>query len=173
MTKWKIPNMTNEKYITLRDSGEDFTLEPGQDFIVNEEFIKALPNIQDIVIFPQKDVLERFRHQWILKRSRPHVPRPEATPLPTRGMPPEYRAMLQNVYLRPWTLDQSEATDRVPYICDLDVCATGVRCHRKAWRKYVRGNIVSDFAARIIKIFLLAVMAEGKDDAQDWRAEGS
>ena len=79
----------------------------------------------------------------------------------------EDRAKLQNVYLRPWTLLRSAATECVLYLADLELYAAGAKSHRRAWRQYVRGQIVSDYPARIIKNFLLAVMAEGKDDNKE------
>ena len=47
-----------------------------------------------------------------------------------------------------------------------------IRNFHKAWAAYIRGNVVSDHASRIIKNFLLAVLAEGQhhdkiDDVQD------
>ena len=47
-----------------------------------------------------------------------------------------------------------------------------MRNFHKAWAAYLRGNVVSDHAARIIKNFLLAVLAEGHhhdkiDEVQD------
>eukprot|EP00973_Karenia_brevis_P002245 301610-Karenia_brevis.AAC.1 len=71
-------------------------------------------------------------------------------------MSKEEKAKLMNVYLRPWTLIRETATEQVPYICDLDVYAPGTRSHRKAWRQYINGNIVREYAARIIKKILLA-----------------
>ena len=53
MTQWNEPEMTEEKCIALRDSGEDFILEPGRDFVINEAYIKDLPESHDIVIFPR------------------------------------------------------------------------------------------------------------------------
>eukprot|EP00973_Karenia_brevis_P083222 11538669-Karenia_brevis.AAC.1 len=31
-TRWNEPYMSEEKYIALKDSGDNFTLEPGRDF---------------------------------------------------------------------------------------------------------------------------------------------
>eukprot|EP00973_Karenia_brevis_P015248 2084820-Karenia_brevis.AAC.1 len=69
----------------------------------------------------------------------------------------EERATFLNVYLRPWTLMRSAATENVPYLCDLDMYAPGARSHRKAWRQYVRGGIVSDYAVHIIKLSLIHI----------------
>ena len=37
-----------------------------------------------------------------------------------------------------------------------------MRNFHKAWAAYIRGNVVSDHAALIIKTFLMAVLAEGQ-----------
>ena len=150
-------------------------------------------------MLPQTPQTKRFRHQWVLRRrDRPVVPCPEHTPLPRRGMSSEERARICSVYMRPWTLDTACESPPVPHLRNLNLCSstngarpqersrlrrktpapaaeehTAIRSFRRAWRQYLEGGIVSDHAAKIIKNFLLAVLAEGRhqDDREDKDAQ--
>ena len=165
---------------------------PGIHYVLNEEWCQAQSNV---CIFPDLPQTARYRHQWImLKRERPVVPCPERTPLPKKAMTLDEKARLCSVYLRPWTLLYQHESTAVPHLRNLDVCPQAcakhetpeqvqlahldsaiTRSHRRSWRNYIDGHIVSDHASRIIKNFLLAVLAEGrhKDDGEDEGQEKS
>ena len=79
-------------------------------------------------MFPKRNMrrdkagYETFRHSWILvQRTRPVVPCPENTPLPSRKHTKEQRAKILSVYLRPWTLVHQESSVDVPHLVDLDL----------------------------------------------------
>eukprot|EP00973_Karenia_brevis_P033957 4686363-Karenia_brevis.AAC.1 len=86
----------------------------------------------------------------------------------------EAASRLYCIYMRPLTLDQSTATTNVPHIFMLDKIphawttehgkVTALRCSGKqptpqhflrrfstSWSWYVRGNVVSEHSARLIK----------------------
>eukprot|EP00973_Karenia_brevis_P073538 10218027-Karenia_brevis.AAC.1 len=86
----------------------------------------------------------------------------------------EAASRLYCIYMRPWTLDRSTATTDVPHISMLDKIpytwttehgkVTALRCFGKqpttqhflrrfstTWSWYVRGNVVSEHSARLIK----------------------
>ena len=87
----------------------------GKDFFLNETSIHSCPHW---VCFPDRECFkdnldyQSFRHSWILiERTYPVVPCAEKTPLPNRKQSKQMRAKLFSVYLRPWTLVATEATD--------------------------------------------------------------
>ena len=151
----------------------------GIDFYVNE----ALNDHIDYVVFPMSAQLEdSFRHTWALRRrSRPHVPQPDGTPMPDREATVEGRAKLYSVYMRPWVLDPNDVSASVPHILDLDLLpsppepparrtfrvkttdpATRRRNMSEAWSSYVRGHIVSHHAKKIITQFMAANCGKSK-----------
>ena len=146
-----------------------------------------------VVAYPDEPELHRFWHQWVLRRrARPVVPSPECTPMPHRGIICKAtRAKYFSVYMRPWVLLRTQATTYVPHIGDLDVpilqpttrpCSLAVdavkrrvtgkrtpagqqRSYAAAWRSYIKGNIVSNHAARLIRSFVTTMMGTGKVEA--------
>ena len=117
-----------------------------------------------------------FRSQWILRRrQRPVVPVLRG-PMPHRGIKDkEKRSRLLCLYLRPWVMLRTHATDHVPRISNLNLCVlrssgkdqypaaikrlrvTGrrsltpdlrwvTRSYEEAWKNYIHGNIVSDYS---------------------------
>ncbi len=118
------------------------------------------------------------------------VPAPSNTPMPGKEGTQEGKARLYSVYLRPWVLDHSIATEEVPHLTNLNVLpsppATGsinmrkrYRCkqpdrqphisqprsYAMAWRWYVRGNVVSRHAQKIIVQFMAASCGTSKRHA--------
>jgi len=176
------------EYQESRESAEVFEAEPGEHYVVDEAWFggEACPYESDnVVILADIPELQRFRHEWVLLRSaRPKVPCPEQTPLPSKHQTPEERAQLCSVYLRPWVLTRRGASEHVPFLADLDIVARDasqpvtrrrletktsaaaasgiVRSWRRTWKCYVRGRVVSRYAAQIVQNFLMAVSAEGR-----------
>ena len=179
----------------------------GEDYDRNEQYIESRP---DIYLYPedaqesdsikQKSQYVKFQQVWVLvKRTRPVVPCPEVTPLPSRKKSKEVRAKLSSIYMRPWTFFSSYATSEVPLLTDLDLTkeqwlseyaeenrslrkkrksskmvdgkseeSKETRNIRHAWKDYL--TRVPETAARQIKNFLLATLAEGRNDQQDEEA---
>ena len=113
------------------------------------------------------------------RRKIPIVPAPTGTPMPEQENDGNKKAQLYSIYLRPWVLDKTLATKEVPHIADLDLstesgCPGNIIRHRlrgkqsphklmqprrsfsEAWRNYIRGNVVSRHAQRIIVQFMAA-----------------
>ena len=135
--------------------------------------------------------LQRFRSLWILRRrDRPVVPVLRG-PMPHRGVKSrEQRARLLSLYLRPWVMQHAQATIYVPHIRNLDEvrllassepaypqpikrCRVrartppsdlpwATRSYDRAWRSYIRGNVVSECSARLIQTFLTIMAGTGK-----------
>ena len=107
------------------------------------------------------------------------VPSPTGTPMPDKESVPDNRARLYSVYMRPWVLDKTMATPEVPHITDLDLlperhCPLQKKRYRlqgkqsppiqtgprrsfsESWRHYLRGNVVSRHACKIIVQFMAA-----------------
>ena len=192
LTIWADGQGTANKFKELKEAGSTEVPEAGKDFFVNEDLLqdpKRCPyGVTDVILYPDIPVLKKFRSMWILRRRvKPVVVVPAGgTPLPRRDHTLDEKAKLCSVYLRPWTLDKAIATDSVPYLRDLDKVAGAPREHaagaeasqtqdsrsfRIAWKSYIRGSIVSDFATSIIQKFLSAVCSSGKlyeeEDEQD------
>ena len=146
---------------------------PGKDYVVADDVAAD----SDYVVFPDLPVLETFRHEWILRRCfRPMVPSVEGVRMPDRQSEKEGRSRLYSLYLRPWTLAPQHASTHVPHLRDLgrvphdlppmpkrrrltqkrEDPGAEARSYEAAWRWYIRGNIVSRHAQRIITQFLAA-----------------
>jgi hypothetical protein len=137
-----------------------------------------------------------FRAEWVLRRcARPMVLAPTSTPIPNKNQSKEQRARICSVYWRPWVLHRAWASEQVPHIIQLNrtwrevanpeaswhavprkrrrcKSTTDTRCevvgYRAAWKTYVRGNIVSESAALLIRNFLSACIAyTGQEDDED------
>ena len=141
--------------------------------------------------FPDIPELATMRHEWILTpHERPMVPSPSHTPMPDRSQESEARARLFSVYLRPWVLCHMWAIAAVPHLIHLDripkelaptrqrlsektsLWNKDVRSFRLAWKHYLRGRVVSEYARRIITNASGACTAYGcRDDAEVPQAE--
>jgi hypothetical protein len=77
--------------------------------------------------FPQNSETEILRHNAVfVRRNRPHVPQPSATPLPTSHLSEEERGRIFSVYLRPWVLRAEDACAHVPLLADVDILVSDV-----------------------------------------------
>jgi len=177
-----------------RKAGEDVVFRPGLDFHPVSEppndghSYVVLPRIAG----PHAERMECFRAEWILRRaSRPCVVAPTSTPLPSNSQSKEQRARICSVYWRPWVFHEAWASREVPRITELNRICRDVahpehvpgkraRCKsttatrselvgfRAAWKHYVRGNIVSESAAQLIRNFLTACIAyTGQEEDED------
>ena len=139
------------------------------------------PNMEaecdDILFFPSGIPGPSNLHQrWYMRRRRrPMVPQPTRTPMPEKEKDPEKKARLFSLYMRPWTLQESWATQSVPHICRLDCRQYAasrsstvepggpqiwpdvpMRSYELSWRDYIRGHVVSRHAQRLIVQFMAA-----------------
>ena len=114
-TKWTAEGL---KYMAdISDDPSAPAPEPGLHYTV----VDPGPN-GSYVPFPDNEATSNLRHRFVLvRRSRPVVPQPEATPLPKARMAADERARILSVYLRPWVLDRSHSSPHVPHLADLDV----------------------------------------------------
>ena len=146
---------------------------PGVDYELNEDEIKKHGYL---LMYPTRKDLEPatasgkayelFRQTWILfKRSRPVVPCPELTPLPSRRDSKEKRAKIFSIYLRPWTMLKEFATEEVHLLGDL-----GAPSFRHNWKTYL-SNVLPT-SERQIRNFMLATLAEGRQFDDDEANEG-
>ena len=108
--------------------------------------------------------------------------------MPDQAKNREDKHRLFSVYMRPWVLDRSRASLHVPHLADLDRPFANVdlppsskrRMHGKmnpetrlarsytvAWSSYVRGNIVSRHAQRIIVQFMAACCGKSSTDSHE------
>jgi len=123
--------------------------------------------------FPDEPSLHpKFQRLVLMRRLRPCMPAPESTPMPTQEKDPETKAKLLSIYLRPWTLLETFACKDVPLLQMLDIYTlqqsirrrlrgkqepyVKSRSFQRTWRHYIRGNVVSLHAARIITQFMAA-----------------
>ena len=132
------------RYRDGNSDGSAYEPVPGEDYFVYEEFLTsdAAPlGASSWVIFPDEPELRRFRYEWTLRRNhKPRVPCPESTPLPHKKNTTAERAKYCSLYLRPWVLLRSAASEHVPCLADLDVVprapqekpATRLRLTKKA-----------------------------------------
>ena len=77
---------------------------------------------RDLLFYPQIPGDVQLRNLWYMQhRRRPMTPAPCTTPMPDKQKDAEQKARYYSTYLRPWTLDPSTATSKVPYIANLDI----------------------------------------------------
>ena len=140
--------------------------------------------------------MEHFRNSWVLERKqRPDFVVIEGLAMPARRQSTQYNSKYCSLFFRPWTLFPGNvdvphlsllAIPRVPlqafyasYFEDVeskaDVKATLQESMDwgAAWSTYVRGNVVSESAAQLIRNFLLNTMFSGspsREDADDEHA---
>ena len=80
-------------------------LEPGKHYILRS--MGAIPD-DEYYAYPDAPNLQRFRHEWVLKRrERPVTPAPSAAPMPNFKRSKEESARIWSVYLRPWVLSRT------------------------------------------------------------------
>ena len=156
-------------------------LEPGEHYVVVAQGAPGDPYF----VYPDEQLLHRFRHEWVLKRHKcPMVPSPAATPLPNFKRSKEENSRIFSAYLRPWVLSRQQASFLVPHLADLDLVSRPttaeirtrctkkrrvgplpVRSFRTRWKSYVRGGIVSEHARRIVVNFVSACCAGARRDS--------
>ena len=86
------------------------------------EHYTALPD-DDRILMPNLRHLNGLRHCWCWqKRPRPHLPTWSFAKIPRSQFSPEENARLMSVYMRPWTLRESESTNSNPLLSLLGKC---------------------------------------------------
>ena len=117
---------------------------------------------------------------------RPNVPVFTKAKMPRADMQDNEKGRLCSVYFRPWTLCKDfEVIPRVPHMLEMTMYPEPAVRHRKraklkaapeeaeaswahSWARYIRGNVVSDHAARLIRRFLSLTLARRcGDNAQN------
>ena len=133
----------------------------------------------DYVTFPRTpvDVFGELRHCWVIaRRPRPYVPVLEGVPLPSPTRTREDNAKYMSVFFRPWTLHRPR--EGVPMLDELGAIEPQARSAAtdgapaeedfpRAWAAYIRGNVVSKHAARLISSMLTKTMARSSDFAPE------
>ena len=155
------------------------------------------PTKDEYYTFPSEPTrtYEVFRHRWVIVRNRrPHVPVLEGSRLPGPSAAPEDSAKYCSLFFRPWSLVSDTA--HVPFLANMGF-SRGSRAEalqrqgkvkrrrligkkdgtpmnwQQAWDEYIRGNVVSKHAARLIQTFLVMTFAgsdntpSADDDAVD------
>ena len=147
---------------------------------------KVNEDLQDYLTFPDHPVLQKFRHEWIMvPYHRPRVPVFSGSKMPRAGMKDEEKARLCSLYWRPWTLcDDFSQTPHVPHLLQMRLYPEPVVRHRMrakskataeettpswagSWGRYIRGNVVSEHAARLIRRFLSLTLARSSYNGQE------
>ena len=113
---------------------------------------------------------------------RPKVPVFSNSKMPRADMRDEEKARLCSVYFRPWTLcTDFDAIPHVPHWLQMPLYPEPVVRHRRrakgkaaatetaaswasSWARYIRGNVVSDHAAVLIRRFLSLTLARRSGD---------
>ena len=117
---------------------------------------------------------------------RPNVPVFTKARMPKADMPDDEKGRLCSLYFRPWTLCKDfEVIPHVPHMLEMTMYPEPAvrkrkRAKRKAapeeaeaswahsWARYIRGNVVSDHATRLIRRFLSLTLARRcGDNAQN------
>ena len=82
---------------------------------------KVLP-AEDRILLPDLPALCSLRDRWFWKRrTHPHVPVWSYAKIPRSRFSPEENARLLSVYMRPWTLNPSDATAETPLLSKLQL----------------------------------------------------
>ena len=88
------------------------------------EHYTALPG-EDRILMPDLRELKGLRHCWCWQeRPRPHLPTWSFAKVPRLQFSPKENARLMSVYMRPWTLRESESTKSNPLLSLLGKCET-------------------------------------------------
>ena len=75
------------------------------------------------ILLPDLRNLNGLRHCWCWQtRPRPHLPTWSFAKIPRLQFSPEEIARLMSVYMRPWTLRESESTNSNPLLSLLGTC---------------------------------------------------
>ena len=116
---------------------------------------------------------------------RPHVPVFSSSKMPRAGMKEEEKAKLCSLYWRPWTLcDDFSQVPHVPHLLQMRLYPEPIVRHRMrakskataeetmpswvgSWNRYIRGNIVSEHAAILIRRFLSLTLARSSYNGQE------
>ena len=78
---------------------------------------------EDRILLPNLPELHGLRHCWCWeKRKRPHLPTWSFAKVPRLQFSPEENARLLSVYMRAWTLRESESTQYNPLLSLLGKC---------------------------------------------------
>ena len=86
------------------------------------EHYTALPG-EDRILMPDLRELNGLRHCWCWQeRPRPYLPTWSFAKVPRLQFSPEENARLMSVYMRPWTLRESESTNGNPLLSLLGKC---------------------------------------------------
>ena len=76
----------------------------------------------DRILMPELPALSNLRHRWFWqRRQRPYVPVFSYAKIPSKKLSPEENARLLSIYMRPWTLQPEDATERTPLLSRLGV----------------------------------------------------
>ena len=127
---------------------------------------------------------------------RPYVPVFSNAKMPRADMQDNEKGRLCSVYFRPWTLCKDfEVIPHVPHLLHMTAYPEPAVHHRKrakrkaapeeavaswagSWARYIRGNVVSEHAARLIRRFLSLTLArssyngrESDDDAESGKED--
>ena len=163
---------------------------PIPQFLPGKHFIVLEPLKGQYYTFQQEptQVFDKFRHTWVIVRNkRPHVPVLQGNKLPGPACSAEDNAQYCSLFFRPWSMCLDTAD--VPYLPNMGVIKEkryqalqqGQIKRRRfitkttnaladwpaAWDEYIRGDIVSKHAARIIKTFLVNTFGASGDNRGD------
>ena len=144
---------------------------------------KVKEDNSDYLTFPDDPLLAQFPHEWVMvPHRRPHVPVFNRSKLPRASTDDEEKGRLCSLYFRPWSLCQSlSAPPHVPHLLQLPLfpepeVRRRARQKRKAraeesmpswassWARYIRGNVVSQHAAQLIRRFLSLTLSRSGGD---------
>ena len=125
-----------------------------------------------------------------MPRRRLAIPVFANSKMPRAGMNDDEKARLCSVYFRPYTLcPDFAALPHVPHLLQLRLYPEPVVRRRKrskgkaaaeetmpswasSWARYIRGNVVSEHAARLIRRFLSLTLARSGSNARNSDDEG-
>ena len=126
----------------------------------------------------------------MVPRRRLAIPVFANSKMPRAGMNDDEKARLCSVYFRPYTLcTDFAALPHVPHLLQLRLYPEPVVRRRKrskgkaaaeetmpswasSWARYIRGNVVSEHAARLIRRFLSLTLARSGGNGRDSDDEG-
>ena len=175
------------------DSGRTEWTDDGALALDNGDFrsgkTKVLPGVHYVVVENDGDEYFTFqntpyhifgvlRHSWVItRRPRPHVPILEGVPVPSPAKPAEDNAKYFSLFFRPWTLHAPR--DGIPHLAQLGL--SGARegddgrqeaasaklgnstNFKNSWQQYIRGNVMSRHAARLISSVMTMTLAKSSE----------
>ena len=187
-TAWTEKGLQLIKTKAYKDGND--VAKPGIHYVVVE------PEAHEYYTFPEHpaDIYRVFRHAWVLiRKKRPDVVVIEGLKLPSSSRSDIENAKYCSLFFRPWTLLNGDT--QVPHLALLgcgqavlrqvyDVSRTpaskigkvpetqprALQDHvqwQTTWDAYVRGHVVSDTAAQLIKSFLLKTLAASGSHEND------